>query len=141
MPGMTRQFQPQMPQMPVPQIHAAGGPVPGPSRLPQGPDNNPSIGNRPMPMGMGGSVRMPSTTRLGPRQDYQAYGMPQGGLQGASMISPNQTFANFVPEGGVRPGREPKMNAVEAARQGQGAPPGFNPNDPRNAALAAYGQR
>jgi len=45
--------------------------------------------------------------------------------------------------GGVTPGREPAMNAVQQARaQGQGGPPpgmgGRNPNDPKNAVLAAY---
>lgn len=44
--------------------------------------------------------------------------------------------------GGVVAGRQPQMNAVQAARmQGQGMRPGVDLNDPRNAALAAYGQR
>jgi hypothetical protein len=40
--------------------------------------------------------------------------------------------------GGVRPGAAPTMNAVEAARAGAPARPQFDPNDPRNAALAGY---
>lgn len=57
----------------------------------------------------------------------------------AEMLTNSETRGrNFG--GGVTPGEVPPMNAVERARMGLGGTPygGRDPNDPRNAAIAAY---
>ena len=52
----------------------------------------------------------------------------------------NRYVAPAYDSGGVVASAGPQMNAVQAARQGQPQRPPVDLNDPRNAALAAYGQ-
>lgn len=111
----------------------------------QGPVRRPQLGN-PRPMGIGGSVPRqnlnPQLRTSGPPEQYgPAALMP--GAQGHAASNQRSVMpqALRMPDlGGVYAGRGPAMNAVQQARQ-SAPPPGFNPNDPANAALAAYGQR
>lgn len=115
-----------MPEMPNLQGMAARGM--GGSRIPQ------SLIRRPM-----GPVQNPQLAPQTPiGRNLAAQQMPANNLYGGPMSQPQ--LADPTLGSGVRPGARPAMNAVERARMQQGQRPPPDMNDPRNAALAAYGQ-